>query len=82
MTGQYSKIADLTVKDGTYTKDGKEHNRYQNVGCIISTPHGSQMFIKLSATAERESRVVNIMPVDGYKLQVASSDDGSNEVVF
>ncbi|MBR0403109.1 hypothetical protein IJI55_00955 [Candidatus Saccharibacteria bacterium] len=67
---KYSKVADITVKDGTYEKDGKQRNRYQNVGCIISTPHGSHMFIKLNATADHDARVIDIRPCEGMKLQV------------
>lgn len=66
----FTKIADLTVKDGTYEKDGREYNRYQNIGCILSTPHGSQMFIKLNATATSDSRSINIFPVEGIKIAV------------
>lgn len=66
----FTKIADLTVKDGTYMKEGRELNRYQNIGCILSTPHGSQMFIKLNATATSDSRSVNIFPVEGVKITV------------
>lgn len=67
---QYKKIANLAVKDGTYIKDGKERNRYQNVGCIVSTPHGSNMFIKLNATADHDARALSIFLEDGIKLKV------------
>ena len=70
MGAKYDKVADIKVKDGTYVKDGKERNRYQNVGCIFSTPHGSQMFIKLNATAEHEARLLSIFPDDGVKLHI------------
>ena len=74
----FSKIADLTVKDGTYMKEGREVNRYQNIGCILSSPHGSQMFIKLNATATSDSRTVNIFPVEGVALKVEQQGEQGN----
>lgn len=76
---EYTKIADVTVKDGTYEKDGKERNRYQNVGCIFSTPHGSHMFVKLNATATSEARILNIFPNEGVELKIEQQTEGSNE---
>lgn len=77
---EYTKIADVVVKDGTYEKDGKERNRYQNVGCIFSTPHGSHMFVKLNATATSEGRILNIFPNEGVVLKVEQQIEGDNEV--
>ena len=39
----------IAVKIGTYTKDGKEKNRYKNIGEVITKDDGGQ-FIKLDAT--------------------------------
>ena len=74
----FSKIADLTVKDGTYQKNGREYNRYQNIGCLISTPHGSHMFVKLNATATSDSRIVSISPIEGVAIKVEKQDDSAN----
>ena len=67
---EYFKVASLTVKDGAYKKDGEEKTRHQDVGVIISTEHGSNMFIKLNATAYSESRVLNLKLEDGYSIKV------------
>lgn len=72
---EFSKIADLAVKDGIYEKDGRQYNRYSRVGCILSTPHGSRMFIKLNATAESDSRVLNIFPVEGAEIKVEHKEE-------
>ena len=39
----------IAVKISTYTKDGKEKNRYKNIGEVITKDDGGQ-FIKLDAT--------------------------------
>ena len=67
---QYRKVASLAVKDGTYVKDGKERNHYQNVGHIYSSPHGSHMFVKLNATATSEPRLLNIFAEEGVEISV------------
>jgi hypothetical protein len=41
--------ADLRVKTGTYEKDGKTKNRYITVGTLLSTPHHSNMVIRIDA---------------------------------
>lgn len=41
--------ADITYVTGTYTKDGKERNRYTKIGTLFATPHMSHMSIKLEA---------------------------------
>ena len=37
------KIYDLAVKTGSYTKDGQEKGRYENIGSIVQKDDGSQM---------------------------------------
>lgn len=39
----------IAVKIGSYTKDGKEKNRYKNIGEVITKDDGGQ-FVKLDAT--------------------------------
>ena len=80
---QYSKVADLQVKDGTYTsrKDGREYANLQTVGAVFSTPHGSAMFIKLYASAGAPSRVLGVKMVEGKKLVLEADEeveDGGN----
>lgn len=43
------KIYDLAVKIGTYKKDGKDKNRYLNVGCILVNDEG-QLTMLLNKT--------------------------------
>ncbi len=56
----FTKIGTLKVKNGTYTKDNTEHTRWHEVGVLLSSPHGSNMFIKLHATATSEPKLISI----------------------
>lgn len=43
-------IANIKAKVGTYTdRDGKEKGRWVDVGTLFSSPHGSNMTIKLDS---------------------------------
>lgn len=70
----YSKIATLKVKNGTYTKDGVEKNRYHEVGVLLSSPHGSQLMIKLHATAISESKIISVFKDDGVELSLSKAE--------
>lgn len=41
----WSKTHDLAVKTGTYQKDGKEKNRYENVGMIMQSDDGGKLLL-------------------------------------
>lgn len=43
------KVKDLAVKTGSYTKDGQEKGRYENVGALMKTDDGNY-FILLKRT--------------------------------
>jgi hypothetical protein len=43
------KIKDLTVKVGTYQKDGQEKNRYLNIGSVMEDDNGGT-FILMNRT--------------------------------
>ena len=66
----FSKIATLKVKNGTYMKDGVEKNRYQEVGVLLSSPHASQLIIKLHATAMSEPKIISVFKDDGVELSL------------
>ena len=71
----YSKIASLKVKDGTYiNKEGVEKNRYAEVGVLLASPHASQLLIKLNATPFSDSRLVSVYLDDGVKLNLERED--------
>jgi hypothetical protein len=42
------KLYDLAVKTGSYTKDGAEKNRYENIGAVMEGDNGQFMFLKRS----------------------------------
>jgi hypothetical protein len=42
-------FADLRVKTGTYQKDGQTKNRYITIGTLLSTPHHSNMVIRIDS---------------------------------
>ncbi|MDO4978762.1 MAG: hypothetical protein Q4E47_01230 [Candidatus Saccharibacteria bacterium] len=81
MAEVFSKIGTLKVKNGTYKKDGVEKNRYHEVGVLLSSPHGSSMFIKLHATATSEPKIVSIFKDDGVSIQVAKAEAASKDVI-
>lgn len=68
--GAFHKIATLKVKNGTYKKDGEEKNLYHEVGVLLSSPHGSQLIIKMHATAASEPKLVSVYFDEGVKLQL------------
>ena len=43
------KVKDLAVKTGSYTKDGQEKGRYENVGALMKMDDGS-FFVLLKRT--------------------------------
>lgn len=43
------KVKDIAVKTGTYTKDGQEKGRFENVGSLMKSDDGS-FFILLKRT--------------------------------
>lgn len=68
MTAKWQKIGTLKVPNGTYEENGKTKNRYHEIGVLLSTPHASQLVIKLHATATSEPKVVSVFLDDGKKL--------------
>ena len=41
----YNKTHDLVVKTGTYTKDGEEKGRYENVGMVLTGDEGELLLL-------------------------------------
>lgn len=81
----FSKIATLKVKNGTYTKDGVEKNRYHEVGVLLSSPHGSQLLIKLHATAISEPKLISVFKDDGVELSLSKGEaqaEGEGEIDY
>lgn len=75
MAGAFRKIATLKVKNGIYKKDGEEKNLYHEVGVLLSSPHGSQLLIKLHATAASEPKLVSVYMDDGVKLSLEETGE-------
>lgn len=73
--GAFHKIATLRVKNGTYKKDGEEKNRYQEVGVLLSSPHGSQLIISLHATASSEQKYVYVTNDPGVKISLEETKE-------
>ncbi len=73
--GAYQKIATLKVKNGTYKKDGEEKNSYHEVGVLLSSPHASQLLIKMHATASSEPKLVSVYLDKGVKLSLEREDE-------
>lgn len=40
----YRKTHDIAVKTGSYEKDGKTKNRYENVGYVLTAEDGGKMY--------------------------------------
>ena len=66
----FLKIATLKVKNGTYKKDGVEKNSYHEVGVLLSSPHGSQLVVKMHATATSEPKLISVYMDEGVKLSL------------
>lgn len=68
MASNLQKIGRLMVKNGIYTdKDGKEKNRYHEIGIVLATPHHSQMYVKLHANGFGEGQFASIFYDDEKK---------------
>jgi len=81
MTKEY----DLTVKIGTYQKDGETKNRYMNIGSVMKGEHGPFIIMDrtfnpagVSNPENRESLIVSmfkVKPKEDQGYQQASSPD-------
>jgi hypothetical protein len=40
-----TKLYDVCVKTGTYTKDGQQKNRYENIGTVMQGDDGGQFML-------------------------------------
>lgn len=81
MGANYEKVASLKVKNGTYTdKDGNEKNRYTEVGVLLSTPHGSQLLIKLHATVVSDPKLVSVFIDDGVKFSMEHEEEVPTDI--
>ena len=68
MASNLQKVGRLMVKNGTYKdKDGKEKNRYHEIGIVLATPHHSQMCVKLHANGFGEGQFASIFYDDEKK---------------
>lgn len=83
VAGAFQKIATLKVKNGTYKKDGVEKNLYHEVGVLLSSPHASQLLIKMHATAGTDPKLISVYFDDGVKLSLTNEPkkDDNDEVV-
>ena len=80
--GAFHKIATLKVKNGTYKKDGEEKSLYHEVGVLLSSPHGSQMIMKMHATASSEPKLVSVYFDEGVKVRLEKTEkEGTKDVV-
>lgn len=70
----FQKIGNIKVKNGTYKKDGVEKNLYHEVGVLLSSPHGSQLLIKLHATAGTEPKLLSIYLDEGVKMSMTREE--------
>ena len=75
----FSKIGTLKVKNGTYEKDGVTRNRYHEVGVLLSSPHGSQLLIKLHATAMSDPKLISVFPDENVEVGVNWKTPESSE---
>lgn len=82
------KVKDLAVKTGSYTKDGQEKGRYENVGALMKTDDGNY-FVLLKRTFNpagvpvedgRDQIIVSVFDLkdaDGGSLQRQQSGGSS-----
>lgn len=75
MAGNLQKVGRAMVKNGTYKdKDGKEKNRYHEIGVVFASPHHSQMCIKLHANGFGEGQFVSIFYDEDKKPNFIDKD--------
>jgi len=74
--GAFHKVGIARVKNGSYKdKDGVEKNRYNEVGILLASPHGSQIIMSLHATAGSEQKFVYFVLDKGQKMSIANEDN-------
>lgn len=56
---------DIVAVTGKYVKDGKERNRYKNIGTLFATPHFSNISIKLEALPLNGDGWLRVFPREG-----------------
>lgn len=66
---------DIVVVTGKYMKDGKERNRYKNIGTLFATPHFSNISIKLEALPLNSDGWLRVFPREGSE-NMKPKDDG------
>lgn len=69
------KIGVLKVKNGTYIKDGKEKNRYNDIGIVFASPHHSRLSIKFHNTATGEGQWADVFYDEGLSPDTKSAAD-------
>lgn len=57
---EFRKRGVVKVQNGTYVKDGKEKNRYHEVGIFFATDKFNRMAIKMHNSPHGEGQWVNI----------------------
>lgn len=82
MANNLRKVGRLMVKNGTYRdKDGKEKNRYHEIGIVLATPHHSQMCVKFHASGFGEGQFASIFYDDEKKPNFVDKEPlGGTEV--
>lgn len=74
--------ADIAVVTGKYQKDGKERNRYRNIGVLFSTPHMSHMVIKLDTLPLGGEGWLSVFPREDAKPEKPNEQTNSKDVQF
>jgi len=59
------KIGTVKVANGTYTKNGVEKTRYNEIGVLLGTPHHSRLVIKLHSNGFGEGQYANVFYDEG-----------------
>lgn len=72
-------IYEVTVKAGTYQKDGQEKIRYQRIGSVIETKKGPMLKLDQIPLVDGGWNGWSYLftpKEDGYKAQAKQSNDG------
>ena len=64
-TSKLEKIGKLCVANGKYEKNGKEKNRYHDVGTVFATPHYSRLVVKFHTTAFTDEKWASVFYDEG-----------------
>jgi hypothetical protein len=76
---KFSKAGVLRVENGTTERNGRTVKCWSEIGTVYTTPHHSQVIVRLNASAYSESRLASIFWDRPPQLTDKKKDDGKEK---